>query len=109
MIDGPVVRGRIETFGRLLDAALAGHPGVSEVRQRGLAAAIDLDAARGAGRGEPDLRLGLRVCLRARARGLLLRPLGDSLLIVPPLCLDETELAELVRRTAAAIDDATPP
>ena len=41
-------------------------------------------------------RLGLRVCLRARDHGLLLRPLGRFAPLVPPLCLDEAELAELV-------------
>jgi len=109
MTEGGILRRRIDSFGRLLDKAFAGHPFVSEIRQRGMAAAIDLDAARERRREKPDHRLGLRVCLRARAHGLLLRPLGDSLLIVPPLCLDEAELAELVRRTAAAIDDATAP
>jgi adenosylmethionine-8-amino-7-oxononanoate aminotransferase len=48
------------------------------------------------------------VCLRARAHGLILRPLGDTLLIVPPLCLSEEELAELIRRTRSAIDDVLP-
>jgi len=47
----------------------------------------------------------VEICLRAREHGLLLRPLGDSLLLVPPLCLDESELGQLVDRTAAAIDD----
>jgi adenosylmethionine-8-amino-7-oxononanoate aminotransferase len=107
MVEGAVLRGRIRSFGRLLDSAFAGHPFVSEIRQRGLAAAVDLDAAKEKKRGKPDHRLGLRVFLRARAHGLLLRPLGNSLLIVPPLCLDEAELAELVRRAAAALDDAT--
>jgi len=107
MTEGPVLRRRIDAFGRLLDAAFAGHPFVSEIRQRGLAAAVELDVAKEKRRGGADQRLGLRVCLRAREHGLLLRPLGDSLLLVPPLCLDEAELAELVRRTAAAIDDAT--
>ncbi len=107
MTEGGLLRRRIASFGGLLDSAFAGHPSVLEIRQRGFAAAVDLDASKDRGRGGTDHRLGLRVCLRARAHGLLLRPLGDSLLIVPPLCLDEDELAELVRRTAAAIDDAT--
>jgi len=48
----------------------------------------------------------LQVCLRAREQGLLRRPLGDSLLLVPPLCLTEAELDELVGRTARAINAA---
>jgi adenosylmethionine-8-amino-7-oxononanoate aminotransferase len=43
--------------------------------------------------------------LRAREHGLLLRPLGDSLLLVPPLCLTPSELGQLVDRTAAALAD----
>jgi adenosylmethionine-8-amino-7-oxononanoate aminotransferase len=98
LIAGGELRRRIACFGRLLDEAFARHPAVSEIRQRGLAAALDLAAL---GRGE---RVGLQVCLRAREHGLLLRPLGDSLLLVPPLCLTEAELGELVSRTVRAID-----
>lgn len=106
MIAAGTVAERVAVFGRSLDAAFAGHPAVAELRQRGLAAAVDL-APPAAGREafDPDERVGLQVCLRAREHGLLLRPLGDSLLLVPPLCLDAGELEELVRRTAAAIDE----
>ena len=95
---------RIACFGRRLDEALAEHPGVAELRQRGLAAAIDLAGHK---RGNPGdrPRLGVEVCLRARERGLILRPLGDSLLLVPPLCLDEGEIGQLVSRTLEAIND----
>ncbi len=96
------LRERIDCFGRLVDRTFPGRPGVAGIRQRGLACAIDIA-------GEPRRpvarRLGLEVCLRARDHGLLLRPLGDSLLLVPPLCLDEPELGELVARTAVSIDD----
>ena len=109
LVEGGVIRSRIDCFGRLLDAAFAGHPRVREVRQRGLAAALDLVPDRGSAAGFPaEARIGRQVCLRAREHGLLLRPLGDSLLLVPPLCLLETELGELVRRTAAAIEDVLP-
>jgi len=93
---------RIDCFGRLVDRTFAGRTGVAGIRQRGLACAIDIA-------GEPRRpvarRLGLEICLRAREHGLLLRPLGDSLILVPPLCLGEAELGELVARTAVSIDD----
>lgn len=109
LIEGGVIAARAEAFGQALDRTLAGHPRVREVRQRGLAAALDLAPDRSPGTGfRPDDRIGLQVCLRARHHGLLLRPLGDSLLLVPPLCLSEAELGELVRRTAAAIDEVLP-
>jgi len=117
------LRDRILCFGRLLDETFSKHPHVREIRQRGLAAAIDLSVEGRDGRparpeqtvetsgadgraSRPSLpRIGLQVCLRAREHGLLLRPLGDSLLLVPPLCLDEDELGQLVHRTVTAIDD----
>jgi adenosylmethionine-8-amino-7-oxononanoate aminotransferase len=97
LLAGGELRRRIAAFGRLLDGTFSGHPAVSEIRQRGLAAALDLTPL--------GSRVGLRVCLQAREHGLLLRPLGDSLLLVPPLCLTEEELGELAGRTARAIDD----
>jgi adenosylmethionine-8-amino-7-oxononanoate aminotransferase len=101
LIAGGELRRRIAVFGRLLDRAFAGHPAVSEIRQRGLAAAIDLALP-----SPPSARrAGLRVSLRAREHGLLLRPLGDSLLLVPPLCLTDEELGQLADRTLRAIDD----
>jgi len=98
LIAAGVLGRRIECFGRLLDEAFSRHPGVGEIRQRGMAAAIDLkpDAA-------SSRRVGVEACLRAREHGLILRPLGDSLLLVPPLCLDEGELGLLVQRTLASL------
>ncbi len=103
--DGVLAR-RAAAFARAV-SSLAGHPHVGELRQRGFTAAVDLRRADG-GAYEPARRVGLQVCLRAREHGLILRPLGDSLLLVPPLCLDEGELAELVARTRRAIDDTLP-
>lgn len=104
------LRARIACFGRLVDAAFADHPHVRQIRQRGLTAALDLAPHRDRTEAFPAARrVGLQVCLRAREHGLLLRPLGDSLLLVPPLCLAEEELGELVHRTARAIADVLPP
>jgi len=109
LIDGGVLRARSDHFGRLLDDVFSGHPHVREIRQRGFAAALDLAPARDSAAEFPaSRRIGLQVCLRARDHGLLLRPLGDSLLLVPPLCLDQAELGELVHRTARAIADVLP-
>jgi adenosylmethionine-8-amino-7-oxononanoate aminotransferase len=109
LVAAGTLRERIDCFGRLVDEAFSSHPHVRGLRQRGLAAALDLAPSRATEENFPTgRRTGLQVCLRARAHGLLLRPLGDSLLLVPPLCLDEAELGELVRRTVRAIDDVLP-
>ena len=108
LIESGELARRSAMFVRLIDAAFAGHPHVRAVRRRGFTAALDLAPAGGRAEYPVALRAGLQVCLRARDHGLLLRPLGDSLLLVPPLCLDEAELAQLVERTRRSIDDVLP-
>ena len=109
-IDSGKLQSRIKAFGVALEAAFKSHPKVLSVRQRGLCAAIDLDfeAKRNPLDTWPNLRLGLRVCLEARSHGLLIRPLGNSLLLVPPLCLSEDELNLLIQKTLASINAILP-
>jgi len=42
-------------------------------------------------------RRGMQVCGAARRRGVFLRPLGDVVVVMPPLTLTDEELAMLVR------------
>lgn len=102
---------RVERLGRQLAerlAALAQHPHVGQVRQRGLIAGIEL--ARDPARGEPyapaELR-GARACRAARESGVLVRPLGDVVVLMPPLAIRPEELDHLVRAVTAGIDAAT--
>jgi adenosylmethionine-8-amino-7-oxononanoate aminotransferase len=55
----------------------------------------------------PASRLGHRVALAARRRGAIIRPLGDIVVLMPPLAISEAELQRLVSITAAAITEAT--
>jgi adenosylmethionine-8-amino-7-oxononanoate aminotransferase len=55
------------------------------------------------------LRMGHRVTLEARRRGALVRPLGDTVVLMPPLSISESCLRRLVAITAEAIDAATAP
>ncbi|HUY66779.1 MAG TPA: adenosylmethionine--8-amino-7-oxononanoate transaminase [Acidimicrobiales bacterium] len=80
------VAGRLST--RL--AAVAGQPGVAAVRQRGLMAGVELDPPEGAS------RWGRRVCAAAVARGVLLRPLGDVVVVMPPLTTTGAEIDRVV-------------
>ena len=90
-------------LGQALLARLAPHPNVREVRQLGLTAAVDLAPAAGAPAWSADARTGYRVCLAARRHGLVLRPLGDSLLIVPPIAIAPPEIDHLVGAVEAAL------
>ena len=51
-------------------------------------------------------RPGSLAALAARLRGAIIRPLGDVVVLMPPLGIEGDELAELVKITAAAITDA---
>lgn len=88
---------------RLLEELLAGiesMPAVAEIRWRGFMIGIDL------GGHDPELRLGHRVTLEARKRGAIVRPLGDTIVVVPPLSISAEQLRELLAITAASIEAA---
>jgi adenosylmethionine-8-amino-7-oxononanoate aminotransferase len=56
---------------------------------------------------DPALRMGHRVTLEARARGAIIRPLGDVVVLMPPLSIDGAELQRLVSITRGAIEAAS--
>ncbi len=94
----------IEYFGKKLKESFSGHSNVREIRQRGLAAAIDLYLGEGAEPWEVNERMGMQVCVKAREFGLLLRPLMDSVLIVPPLVISNQEIDFLFENLNASIE-----
>jgi adenosylmethionine-8-amino-7-oxononanoate aminotransferase len=90
---------KIGLLGELL-AEVAKMPEVIDVRSRGFMVGIDL------GEHDPSLRLGHRVTLEARGRGAIVRPLGDTVVLMPPLSISEGELRQLVRIVAESIEAA---
>jgi adenosylmethionine-8-amino-7-oxononanoate aminotransferase len=51
--------------------------------------------------------MGHRVTLAARRRGAIVRPLGDTIVLMPPLAITEDELVSLVGIAAGAVEEAT--
>ena len=51
--------------------------------------------------------VGARVCAAARAHGVIIRPLGDVVVLMPPLSIEGAELQRLVSITRQAIEAAT--
>ena len=85
-------------------APLADHPKVGDVRQCGLMVGIELVQDRATKARFPIAdRIGWKVSREARALGLLTRPLGDVLVLVPPLAASCDELAEMVAILRAAL------
>jgi adenosylmethionine-8-amino-7-oxononanoate aminotransferase len=95
-------------LGQLLRDLVEPLPHVAEIRALGLMCGIELasDPARCVPY-EPALRVGHRVTLEARRRGAIVRPLGDVVVLMPPLAIEAEELEELVEITADSIAAAT--
>jgi len=95
---------------RLADhlARIARLDHVGTVRQCGLLAGVELVADRTTNEPYPwQERRGTRACLEARRHGALVRPLGDVVAIVPPLCISADDLALLAAAVEAGIVAAT--
>ena len=74
---------------------------VGEVRRRGFMCGIEL------GGFTRRARMGHRVTLEARRRGAIVRPLGDVVILMPPLSISEADLERLVAIVAESIAAAT--
>jgi adenosylmethionine---8-amino-7-oxononanoate aminotransferase len=90
--------GRAATVGDRLGAGLAplaSYDGVAEIRRIGTMTGIEVRSV-----GE---RTGFEVCRVARRRGAIIRPLGDVVVLMPPLGIADDELDELVAVVDASV------
>jgi adenosylmethionine-8-amino-7-oxononanoate aminotransferase len=81
----------------LLTRSVAPRPEVGAVRQRGLMVGVELHPP------GPGLRWGRRVCAAAVRRGVLLRPLGDVVVVMPPLTITSDEIERIVSTLADSL------
>jgi adenosylmethionine-8-amino-7-oxononanoate aminotransferase len=72
-------------------------PSVADVRQKGFMAGIEL-------KGRLEDRIGAKVCQRVRQYGVILRPLGNVLVLMPPLSISIEELDYLLMAAYRAIE-----
>jgi adenosylmethionine-8-amino-7-oxononanoate aminotransferase len=99
--------GKGAALARALEPARA-HAHVGDVRQRGLMVGIELVRDRATKEEYASgLRAGHRVCMAARQMGAILRPLGNVVVLMPPLAMTEPQLAELAGIALACIDEVT--
>ena len=108
VIDDERILENVRANGPRLHAALeevaASRRFMTGVRGCGMVAAVDLCAPGGAAL-DPARRTGYAVYRAAVARGALLRPLGDTLYLFPPLTTTADEIDQLVQILAASADD----
>jgi adenosylmethionine-8-amino-7-oxononanoate aminotransferase len=83
-------------------------PHVGEARQAGMVGGIELVADKETREPYPwEDRMGIRTCLAARRHGIFLRPLGNVIVIFPPLTITMNELEHLMDGIEAAIAETT--
>jgi adenosylmethionine-8-amino-7-oxononanoate aminotransferase len=94
-------------LGRRLDA-LRALPAVGEIRRRGLMAGVELVRDRATRTPfDPRDRIGHLVCMAIRKHGIILRPLADTVVVMPPLSVTEGEIDLLVDALAESIAEVT--
>jgi adenosylmethionine-8-amino-7-oxononanoate aminotransferase len=92
-----------EHLGRIARIEHVGH-----VRQCGLIAGIELVRDRATKEPYPwEENRGIRVCCHARSEGVLLRPLGNVIVVMPPLCVTIDEIDRIAGAVERGIVAAT--
>ncbi|MBI2710272.1 MAG: adenosylmethionine--8-amino-7-oxononanoate transaminase [Actinobacteria bacterium] len=93
------VRARADQLGARLATDVSPLPAVADVRRCGLMTGVELAPPAG------GLRWGRRVCAAAVERGVLLRPLGDVVVVMPMLTTTAAEIDRIVDVVVAAIGE----
>jgi len=89
-------------------ARISKHPHIGDVRQRGLMAGIELVRDKGSQEPYPwSEQRGIIACRHALAHGVWLRPLGNVVVIMPPLAISLGELDRICLAAEAGIIEAT--
>lgn len=101
------VRAKAEVLREAL-AAFEGQPHVGEVRRRGLMCGVELVADRATKEPfPPRVQAAKQVCDAVRDDGIIVRPLGDTIVLMPAPAMADDDLRFLVERVAAATDRVT--
>ena len=91
-----------------LDKDVAAVPAVGDVRRHGLMVGIELVQDRKERTPYPSgTRTGYRSCLAARKHGVIIRPLGNTVILMPPLSITEEQVDLLVDAAIAGIREVT--
>lgn len=101
---------KIEALREALAQDVALVPHVGEIRQCGFMVGIELvrdTVSRSS--YDPGQRIGARVTHNVRKYGVILRPLGDVVVLMPPLSITVDEIRRLVSATALSISDICGP
>jgi adenosylmethionine-8-amino-7-oxononanoate aminotransferase len=83
-------------------------PNVGDIRQVGLVAGIEL--VKDWQTREPfDMRqrVGFRVCDAMARRGVLTRPVGNVIVLIPPYCVTPAQIKKIIQALAESVEEVT--
>lgn len=92
-------------LGRLLNEFVKPLPWVGDIRRKGLMVGIELADPKSGGAFPVEQFRGVKVCEAARKQGVILRPLGDVIVWMPPLSMSRDEADLLATSTIRAIEE----
>ena len=93
------VRARSQEMFDLLHDRIGAKPAVREIRLRGLMGGVELAPP------VVDLRWGRKVSAAAMERGVFIRPIGDTVILMPPLTISSREIHQIVHALSDSIDE----
>ncbi|MFI4895327.1 MAG: aspartate aminotransferase family protein [Steroidobacterales bacterium] len=97
---------RVGAFMQQELAKLAAHPLVGEVRGSGLIAGVELVADKAMRRPfNPQLKVGARAFGIGHRHGLIIRAIGDTIALCPPMIITEAQIQEVITRLKKTLDD----
>jgi 4-aminobutyrate--pyruvate transaminase len=102
--------GNAARVGAIMQAELArqlgSHPLVGEVRGSGLIAGVELVEDKASKRPfDPQLKVGARTFARGHDNGLIVRAIGDTIALCPPMIITEAQVKEVITRLKKTLDD----
>jgi adenosylmethionine-8-amino-7-oxononanoate aminotransferase len=99
---------KIDYLKRRLEQEFLPLAHVADVRQWGFMVGIELvEEKESRKKYAPERRTGHRVIFEARKRGVMIRPLGDVIVLMPPLTISDGELKTLLDTTRESIQAVT--
>ena len=100
--------GKIETMHRYF-ARIAELPFVGDARHCGLMGAIEIVKDKTHKESfPPGCRIGAKLCFSMRPAGVMLRPLGDCVVVMPPVAIDLPLLEKLLETVHNSIETQLP-
>lgn len=82
---------------------------VGDVRQCGLMGAIEIVKDKATKESFPyEKTLGAKLCMAARAKGVMVRPLGDAIVLMPPVAIDTATLRKMLVTVTETVETDLP-